>query len=60
MDSPIINDVISTGESIQAVERLVEKAGGVVAARAAILTEGDASQRNDIIFLQELPLFPMK
>ncbi len=54
----IIDDVISTGESISAVERLVEKAGGVVAARAAILAEGDACKRTDIIFLQELPLFP--
>lgn len=53
----IIDDVISTGESIQAVERLVEKAGGIVAAKAAILAEGDAAKRKDIIFLEELPLF---
>ncbi len=56
----IIDDVISTGESIQAVERLVEKAGGIVVARAAILAEGDAAKRNDIIFLEELPLFPVE
>ena len=55
----IIDDVISTGESIQAVERLVEKAGGVTAAKAAILAEGDAAKRKDIIFLEELPLFPL-
>ncbi|MGE5507241.1 MAG: phosphoribosyltransferase family protein [Chitinophagales bacterium] len=54
----IIDDVISTGESVSAVERLVEKAGGTVAARAAILAEGDAVKRPDIIFLGELPLFP--
>lgn len=54
----IIDDVISTGESIQAVERLIENAGGVVAARAAILAEGDAAKRKDIIFLETLPLFP--
>ncbi len=54
----IIDDVISTGESIGAVERLVEKAGGTVVARAAILAEGDAAKRDDIIFLEELPLFP--
>lgn len=56
----IIDDVISTGESIQAVERLVAKAGGIVAAKAAILAEGDAAKRDDIIFLEELPLFPAK
>lgn len=53
----IIDDVISTGESISAVERLVVKAGGIVAARAAILAEGEAAERPDIIFLAELPLF---
>jgi Adenine/guanine phosphoribosyltransferases and related PRPP-binding proteins len=56
----IIDDVISTGESVQAVERLVTKAGGIVVAKAAILAEGDAAQRNDIIFLEKLPLFPLK
>lgn len=52
-------DVISTGESISAVERLVEEAGGIVAAKATILAEGDAAKRDDIIFLEELPLFPL-
>jgi len=56
----IIDDVISTGESVQTVERLVTKAGGIVVAKAAILAEGDAAQRDDIIFLEELPLFPLK
>lgn len=56
----IIDDVISTGESVQVVERLVEKAGGIVVAKAAILAEGDAANRKDIIFLEELPLFPVK
>lgn len=55
----VVDDVISTGESLQAIERLVEKAGGEVAARAAILAEGDAAKRSDIIFLEELPLFPI-
>ena len=55
----IVDDVISTGESLSAVERLVEKAGAVVAARAAILAEGDAAKRADILFLEELPLFPL-
>lgn len=53
----IIDDVISTGESIGAVERLIERAGGIVTARAAILAEGDAAKRKDILFLGELPLF---
>ena len=55
----IVDDVISTGESLSAVERLVEKAGAAVAARAAILAEGDAAKRDDILFLEELPLFPL-
>lgn len=54
----IIDDVISTGESIGAVERLIERAGGEIVARAAILAEGDAADRDDIIFLEKLPLFP--
>lgn len=53
----IIDDVISTGESIQAIERLVEAAGGIITAKAAILAEGDAAERDDIIFLERLPLF---
>lgn len=53
----IIDDVISTGESLSAIERLVETAGGSIAAKAAILAEGDAAKRKDIIFLEKLPLF---
>lgn len=53
----IIDDVISTGESIKAIERLVKSAGGIVTAKAAILAEGDAAIRDDIIFLEYLPLF---
>lgn len=53
----IIDDVISTGESLYALEALVESAKGIVAKKAAVLAEGDASKREDIIFLQELPLF---
>lgn len=53
----IIDDVISTGESLHAIERLVETAGGIVVAKAAILAEGDAVERKDIIFLEKLPLF---
>ena len=53
----IVDDGISTGESLQAVEELVEKAGGNVVCRAAVLAEGDAAKRHDIKFLEELPLF---
>lgn len=53
----IIDDVISTGESLSAIERLVEQAGGFITAKAALLAEGDASKRTDIIYLEELPLF---
>lgn len=53
----IIDDVISTGESLHAMEQLVEKAGGIVAGRMAILAEGDAREREDIITLAPLPLF---
>lgn len=53
----IVDDVISTGESLRAVEKLVEAAGGIVAGRMAILAEGDAQNRSDIIYLEKLPLF---
>lgn len=53
----IVDDVISTGESLHATETLVERAGGIVAGRMSILAEGDAQQRFDIITLQTLPLF---
>lgn len=53
----IVDDVISTGDSIKCVEKLVEKAEGVVAGKAAVLAEGDAADRKDIIFLEKLPLF---
>ncbi len=53
----IVDDVISTGESLRALETLVEKAGGIVAGRMAVLAEGDAQTRKDIIYLEKLPLF---
>ncbi len=53
----ILDDVISTGESIAAVEKLVEEAGGIVAGKMAILAEGDSAERDDIIYLERLPLF---
>ena len=53
----LVDDVISTGESIRAVEKLVEKAGGIVAGRVTPLAEGDAYYREDIVALAQLPLF---
>ena len=53
----LVDDVISTGESLAALEKLVEKAGGIVAGRIAVLAEGDAQDRKDIRYLEKLPLF---
>ena len=53
----IVDDVISTGESLRAIEELVEQAGGNIVGRMAILAEGEATERNDIIYLEKLPLF---
>ena len=53
----IVDDVISTGESLKALEKLVTLGGGQIAGRMAILAEGDAQERKDIIYLQKLPLF---
>ena len=53
----IVDDVISTGESLLALEALVEKAGGIIAGRMTILAEGDAQDREDLVYLEKLPLF---
>ena len=53
----LVDDVISTGESLHALEALVEKAGGIIAGRMAILAEGEAQERPDLIYLEKLPLF---
>ena len=53
----IVDDVISTGESLAALEALVEKAGGIVCGKMAVLAEGDAQDRADLIYLEKLPLF---
>ena len=53
----VVDDVISTGESLIAIERLVEEAGGKVVGRMTILAEGDAQNRDDLIYLEKLPLF---
>ena len=53
----IVDDVISTGESLRALEELVTRAGGIIVGRMAILAEGDATKRGDLIYLEKLPLF---
>lgn len=53
----IADDVISTGESLIALEELVKKSGGNIVGKVTVLAEGDAADRDDIIFLQKLPLF---
>lgn len=53
----IVDDVISTGESLNALENLVAQTGATIVGKAAVLAEGDAKERKDIIYLEELPLF---
>ncbi len=53
----IVDDVISTGGSLHAVEDLIEKAGGNICGRMTILAEGEAQERGDLIYLEKLPLF---
>ena len=53
----LVDDVISTGESLAALEALAEKAGGIICGRLAILAEGDAQDREDLVYLEKLPLF---
>ena len=53
----LVDDVISTGASLSALEKLAEKAGGIICGRVAVLAEGDAADRKDLIFLERLPLF---
>lgn len=53
----IIDDVISSGESLKAVEELVEKAGATIAGKMFVLAEGDAAKRDDVVYLARLPLF---
>ena len=54
----IVDDVISTGESLASLEQLLAYAKGDIAAKCAVLAEGDAADRKDIVFLEKLPLFP--
>lgn len=53
----IVDDVISTGESLCALEKLVTQAGGIIVGKMAVFAEGDAIKRDDITVLHGLPLF---
>lgn len=53
----IVDDVISTGESLIALEKLVEKAGGNIVGKMTVMAEGQAADRDDILYLEKLPLF---
>jgi adenine phosphoribosyltransferase len=53
----IVDDVISTGESLRAIEELIGRAGGKICGKMTILAEGDAIDRDDIVYLEPLPLF---
>ena len=53
----IVDDVVSTGESLNALEKLVKLTGAEVVGKAAVLAEGDAKNRKDFVYLGELPLF---
>lgn len=53
----IVDDVISTGESLKAVQKLVKEFNGNIVASCAPLAEGDSAERDDIVFLEKLPLF---
>ena len=53
----VLDDVISTGESLRAVEALANKAESIIVSKMAVLAEGDAASRTDITVLAPLPLF---
>ena len=53
----IVDDVISTGESLRSMEKLILQVGGNIVGRATVLAEGGAADREDIVFLEKLPLF---
>ncbi len=53
----IVDDVISTGQSLLSLEKLVDQVGGNIVGKMAVLAEGEAANRNDILFLEKLPVF---
>ena len=53
----LVDDVVSLGDSMRAMEQLVREAGGIVTGRMCVLAEGEAADRDDLIYLEKLPLF---
>lgn len=53
----LVDDVVTTGESIAAIEKLVTEAGGIVCGKMSVLAEGKAADRDDLIYLEKLPVF---
>ena len=53
----LVDDVVSTGESLAALEHLMDSCGAEIVGKACVLAEGEAKNRDDIIFLEPLPLF---
>lgn len=53
----VVDDVISTGESLRSMEALITQVGGNIVGKMAVLAEGDSADRDDIVFLEKLPLF---
>ena len=52
----IVDDVVSTGESLKGLEEIVKKAGGIINQKLFVLAEGDAKDRKDIEFLASIPI----
>ncbi len=53
----IVDDVVSTGNSLVALEKLIQLVGGRIVGKMMVLAEGDAHTRDDLIYLDRLPLF---
>jgi len=53
----IVDDVVSTGESLLGLEALVKKAGGIITKKAFVLAEADAADRDDVIYLASIPIY---
>lgn len=54
----IVDDVVSTGASLEGLEELVEKAGGIIHKKAFVLAEAEAADRKDVVYLASIPVFP--
>ncbi len=54
----IVDDVVSTGASLLGLEKLVKEAGGIVHKKAFVLAEDSAADREDVVYLASIPIFP--